>query len=214
MRLRLLLATTFFGVAWLTSPALTKATTAPSPAFGAALAKARSSAPSPSPSPTYSTAPYAERLAAAKSVKVMTSILGVKLGATLESAHKKLDKLCDPAHQPKEEKEEETKEGERKVLWELSKTNYSSIFVKADDQGKIIYVSGFLRPGKEIPFEKIGETGKAPIQTASTIGWDILRPKQPLYRVVASGANRKANNIMLFVVKRPGLNSSVFSSSK
>ncbi len=155
--------------------------------------------------PAHSLAPYKERLANAKSVKVMKSILGVELGSTLEAAHAKLDKLCDSAHRPKEEKEDDADEGEQKVLWELSKTDYSFVFVKADDEGRITYVSGFLRPGKEIPFKKIGESAKAPVQNANMIAWDVLRPKRPLYRVVASGQNRKAGKIMFFVVQRPGL---------
>src|SRR5438067_12448234 len=55
-------------------------------------------AQSQSPLPAYSLAPYEERLAAARSVKVMTSILGLELGSTLEQAHAKLDKLIGPRH--------------------------------------------------------------------------------------------------------------------
>ena len=162
---------------------------------------------SPPPLPAYSTAPYAKRLAAAKSVKVNMSILGLKLGSTLEQAHEKLDKLCDSTHRPKEEKEEESEEGEQKVLWELARTDYSFVFVKANEKGKITYLSGFLRPGKQIPFGKIGDTNKAPIQNAELIAWDVLRPNQPLSRVIATGSgDRKANNIMIFAVKRATLN--------
>jgi len=158
---------------------------------------------SPPPLPSNSLAPYEVRLANAKSVKVTTSILGISLGSSLEHAHETLDKLCDTAHRPKEEKEEEEGQGEHKVLWELAKSPYGSVFVKADDKEKITYISGFLRKGKEMPFEKIGETKKAPLQDQNTIAWDVLRLKQRPFRVVASGLNRKANNIMIFVVKRP-----------
>ncbi len=158
---------------------------------------------SPPPLPSNSLAPYEQRRANAKSVKVMTSILGITLGSSLEHAHEILDKLCDKAHRPKEEKEEEEGEGEHKVLWELAKSPYGFVFVKADDKERITYISGFLRKGKEMPFEKIGETKKAPLQDENTIAWDVLRPKQAPFRVVASGLNRKANNIMIFVVKRP-----------
>ena len=48
-------------------------------------------------------APFKERLAAAKSVKVETDILGVKLDSSLGAAHAVLDSLCDSAHRPKEE---------------------------------------------------------------------------------------------------------------
>jgi hypothetical protein len=158
---------------------------------------------SPPPLPSNSLAPYEVRLANAKSVKVMTSILGITLGSSLEHAHETLDKLCDNAHRPKEEKEEEEGEGEHKVLWELARSPYGFVFVKADDKEKITYISGFLRKGKEMSFDKIGETKKAPLQDQNTIAWDVLRLKQAPFRVVASGLNRKASNIMIFVVKRP-----------
>jgi len=164
-------------------------------------AETRSPAQSESPLPSYSLSPYEDRLASAQSVKVMISILGLELGSTLEQAHAKLDKLSDPAHPPKEEEEG----SERKVLWQLAGTDYSAVFVRSDERKRVTYIDAFLRPGKEIPFEKIGETKKAPLQDVNTIAWDVLRPKRPLFRVVAKGADRKANNITIFVVKRPSL---------
>jgi hypothetical protein len=164
-------------------------------------AQTRSPAESKSPRPSYSLAPYEDRLAAAQSVKVTISILGLELGSTLEQVHAKLDKLSDPAHPPKEEEEGP----ERKILWQLARTDYSAVFVKSDERKQITYINAFLRPGKEIPFEKIGDTKKAPLQDVNTIVWDVLPPNRPLFRVVAKGADRKANNITIFVVKRPGL---------
>ena len=164
-------------------------------------AQTGSPAESKSPRPSYSLAPYEDRLAAAQSVEVTISILGLELGSTLEQAHAKLDKLSDPAHPPKEEEEGP----ERKILWQLARTDYSAVFVKSDEKKRITYINAFLRPGKEIPFEKIGDTKKAPLQDVNTIVWDVLRPNRPLFRVVAKGSDRKANNITIFVVKRPGL---------
>ena len=154
---------------------------------------------SPVPVPTYSLAPYEQRLAVAQSVKVMTAILGLELGSTLKQAHAKLDKLSDPKHPPKEE----TEGSEGKVLWQMADTDYSAIFVKVDDE-KITYINAIVRPGKEIPFDKIGEAQKAPAQNANTIAWDVLRPNRPLFRVVANGVNRKASSLTLFIVKRAG----------
>ena len=163
-------------------------------------AQTRSPAESKSPRPSYSLAPYEDRLAAAQSVKVTISILGLELGSTLEQAHAKLDKLSDPAHPPKEEEEGP----ERKVLWQLARTDYSAVFVKSDEKGRITYINAFLRPGKDIPFEKIGDTKKAPLQDINTIAWDVLRPNRPLFRVVASGADQRASSITIFIVKRAG----------
>ena len=162
---------------------------------------------SPTPLPTASLAPYEQRRANAETVNVMDSILDLEPGSSLEQAHAKLDELSDPAHPPKQEEEGPRKgeASEHKVLWQLAKTDYSFVFVKADDQERISYIKAFLRPGKELPFDKIGDAKKAPVQDANTIAWDVLRPDRPLFRVVATGAERKATSIMIFVVKRPQL---------
>ena len=187
---------------FLTLVGLTQLSQAKTPSSASSTASALPSpAQSNSPLPSYSLAPYEDRLAAAQPVKVTISILGLELGSTLEKAHAKLDKLSDPAHPPKEQEEGP----ERKVLWQVARTDYSAVFVKSDERRRIIYINAFLRPGKEIPFEKIGDAKKAPLQDVNTIAWDVLRPKRPLFRAVAKGADRKANNIAIFVVKRPGL---------
>ena len=161
--------------------------------------------PSPSvPAASPRLAPFKERLTAAQSVKVETNILGLELDASLEKAHEKLDPLGSPARPSVEAaKEAEHDEEERKVLWQLAKSDFSSVLVKADDKERITYITGFLRPGKEIPFEKIGQTEKAPILTDRTVAWDVVRPNQPLIRLVARGDKRKAKSITLFIVKRP-----------
>jgi len=89
------------------------------------------------------------------------------------------------------------------VLWQLAKTDFGSIYVKADDKDRITYIAGFFRPGKEIPFDKIGQVEKAPIQTDKMVAWDVVRPNRSLIRVVARGSERKANSITMFIVKRP-----------
>jgi len=148
--------------------------------------------------------PFKERLAAAKSVKVETDILGVKVDSSLDAAHAILDSLCDSAHRPKEEAgEAERGEHERKVFWQLAKSDFSSLLVKADDKERIIYILGSLRPGKEIPFDKIGELEKAPLLSDKVVAWDVVKPDNSLLRVVARGAERKASSITVFIVKRP-----------
>jgi hypothetical protein len=149
-------------------------------------------------------APFKERLAAAKSVKVKTDILGVEVDSSLDAAHAILDSLCDPAHRPKEETgEAERGEHEHKVFWQLAKTDFSSLLVKTDDKERITYILGSLRPGKEIPFDKIGELDKAPLLSDKVVAWDVVKPDNSLLRVVARGAERKASSITVFIVKRP-----------
>ena len=170
----------------------------------AAPGSAPASSPSPSPSTSPKLAPFKERLAAAKSVKVEASVLGLGIGSTLAQAHARLDSLGEPA-KPSTEATEDAEQGEkeRRIIWHLAKSDFSSVFVKADEQERIIYLAAFLRPGKEIPFDKVGQTEKAPVLTDHTVAWDVVRPNQPLIRVVARGEDRKASSITIFLVKRP-----------
>ncbi len=171
------------------------------------------SSASASPSASFSEkgkrASFKERLAAAESVKVQTDLLGLEMGMPVEAAHQKLDPLTDPAKPSVEEggdeESGEKKQGEEehRVVWQLTKSDYSSIYIKADEKDRITYISGILRPGKEIPFAKLGEVEKAPMATETNVAWDVVRPNKPFIRVVARGAERKANSITIFVVRRP-----------
>jgi hypothetical protein len=164
-----------------------------------------SSSASPSPSKRPKLASFKERLAAAQSVKVQTAILGIELDSTLESAHAKLDSLGQSSDRPLDGANEtaERNEGEHKISWQLAKTEYASVFVKADEKKRITYIAGYLRPGKEMPFDKIGQLEKAPVLSDRVVAWDVVRPNRPLIRVVARGSERKANSITMFIVKRP-----------
>jgi hypothetical protein len=177
-------------------------------ANGQTPAPTASAVASPSPAKRPKLAPFKDRLAAAKSVKVQTSILGIELDSTLESAHTKLDSLGDPSARSLDGPDEaaERSEGEHKVSWQLAKTDYGSVFAKADDKERITYIGAYLRPGKEMPFDKIGELEKAPVLTDRVVAWDVVRPNRPLIRVVARGSDRKANSITMFIVKRPRTN--------
>ena len=168
-------------------------------------ASAPSSSASPSPSKRPKLASFKERLAAAQSVKVQTAVLGIELDSTLESAHSKLDSLGQRSARPVDGADEtaERNEGEHKVSWQLAKTEYASVFVKADEKKRITYIAGYLRPGKEMPFDKIGQLEKAPVLSDRVVAWDVVRPNRPLIRVVARGSGRKANSITIFIVKRP-----------
>jgi len=145
---------------------------------------------------------FAERLAAAKSVKVQTDILGVGIDSSLEQARAKFDPLAPPHGRPEKEAEKE-EEGEQKLLWKLDKSNFSSVFVKADASERVTYLLGSLRPGQEIPFAQIGEVEKAPIHNDKVVAWDVVRENRLLVRVVAKGTNHKAESITIFLVKRP-----------
>lgn len=172
-------------------------------ANGETSAPTSSLAASPSLPKPIRLAPYKERLAQAGSVAVQTDILGIGIDSSLETAHATFDSLCDSAHRPKEETDNaESDERERKVLWQLAKTDFGSVYVKVDDKERITHIAGFLRPGKEISFDKIGQVEKAPLQTDKIVAWDVVRPNRPLIRVIARGSERKASSITVLIVKR------------
>ena len=172
---------------------------------GDTFASPPSSTASPSLPKSPKLAPFKERLAAAQSVKVQTAILGIELDATLENARSKLDSLGHSTARPVDEVDESAKrsDGEHTVSWQLVKTDYGSVSVKADEKGRITYIAAYLRPGKEMPFDKIGQLEKAPVLTDRVVAWDVVTPSRPLIRVVARGPERKANSITMFIVKRP-----------
>lgn len=172
---------------------------------GDTFASPPSSTASPSLPKSPKLAPFNQRLAAAQSVKVQTAILGIELDSTLKNAHSKLDSLGHSTARPLDEADEAAKrsEGEHTVSWQLVKTDYGSVSVKADEKGRITYIAAYLRPGKEMPFDKIGQLEKAPVLTDRVVAWDVVRPSRPLIRVVARGSERKADSITMFIVKRP-----------
>ena len=102
--------------------------------------------------------------------------------STLESAHSKLDSLGQPSARLLDGADEAAgrTEDEHKVSWQLAKTDYGSVFVKADEKERITYITAYLWPGKET-FEKIGQLGKAPVLTDRVVAWDVVRPNRPLY---------------------------------
>lgn len=147
-------------------------------------------------------APVDVRSANARSVEVLTSVLGIELGSTVDSAHSKLDKFCAVPPKDEHEPEKDGSEGERKVLWQFAETDYKAVFVKADAEERITSITALLRPGREQAFDNIGDLNKAPMISDSEVAWDVLRPGRPLFRVVARGTKKKAETILIFVVKR------------
>lgn len=166
------------------------------------MARGGSPTPPDSISKSGKLAPFRERLAAAKSVRVQTNILGIELDSPLEQAHAKLSSLGDVKSPIKEKEKTDDDEEGHKMLWQLAKSDFRSVYVKTDKEDRITYIMGLLREGKEIPFDKIGQIEKAPILTDATVAWDVVRPNRPLVRVVASGQDRKAASITILIVKR------------
>ncbi|HSI73833.1 MAG TPA: hypothetical protein VK934_11720 [Fimbriimonas sp.] len=123
--------------------------------------------------------------------RVIDSILGVSVGASFEESRELLDRFGKGG----ESEEEEREEAGEKMAWRFDSGEFTAIAVRADDQGRVKWVTGFLRPGKERPFETIGDL-KLGVSTQNEAIWNI-RTGSSAYRVVAKGSNKRASVMYL-----------------
>jgi hypothetical protein len=131
-------------------------------------------------------------------MRVIDSILGAGIGKNVESVSKKLDRLTnDKRKESGEENEEgEEREGGRKEAWTLTSNRYATIALKADERGRIVWVTGFVRPGKEIPFSELGDLSSATTSTDAIAIWNVATPAGG-YRLVAKGQDGRARVVSL-----------------
>ncbi len=141
-------------------------------------------------------APGAKAVPAAPSAT--TSVLGVRVGMDLNDAHAKL-RLLGKSASGDEDADSDSDEG-RKELWHLKATPFTQIALAAVD-GRIAWVTGFVRPGQEIPFSALGRVSQAAVHTSSRVVWDVVTP-QDRYRIMAGGKNGKAQYVSLIDFKQ------------
>jgi len=136
-----------------------------------------------------------------KRSRVSDSILGVRIGTSLEDARKKLEKLSVPNDHPTA-KEEDNDEPGTKQVWILKGTNYSSVALKTNEKGRVVWVTGFVRPNEELPFTELGDTSVAMRATDSQAIWNVANSNGG-YRLVAKGQNGRARVIYLLSLATP-----------
>jgi len=129
-----------------------------------------------------------------KRARVARSILGVEVGASLEEAHEKLEALGTSSS--KESGEERDGEEGRKEAWTLRETDYSALALGADDEGRVVWVSGFVRPGRDIPFSDLGDVASAVHSSDMQVVWNVETPDGG-YRLVAKGSGGRARVVYL-----------------
>jgi hypothetical protein len=137
----------------------------------------------------------------AERMRVIKSILGVGIGRDLDTVREKLDRLTIKKEQRSLERAEanerdEEREGGSKQAWTLTSTDYATIAVKADEDGRVVWVTGFVRPGRDIRFEELGDLSSATISSDSVAIWDVATPSGG-YRVVAKGKDNRARVVSL-----------------
>jgi hypothetical protein len=139
--------------------------------------------------------------------RVPESILGVGIGSTLQDAHAKLDRLRtrnarEDSEEESGEEQEQKLEGSRKEAWALRATNYATVAFKVDRNRRVVWITGFVRPGKEIPFAKLGNLSSATVVTNIRVVWNVATPSGG-YRVIAKGQNGRAGVVSLLSLSTP-----------
>lgn len=130
---------------------------------------------------------------------VRDSILGVRIGSDLEEARQKLSPLAESS--PPDEEDDE-REGGKKEAWVLKGTEFRSVALQTDRNAKVVWVTGFVRAGREIPFARLGDVAAALRATQSEAIWNVASAHGG-YKLVAKGQNGRAHVIYLLSLAAP-----------
>ena len=133
--------------------------------------------------------------------RVNDSILGVRIGTSLEEARKKLEPLSIASERSSDEDEDKEESGTKR-FWRLKGTNYTSVALKTNQKGLVVWVTGFVRPSKGLLFSELGDTSRALRATDSQAIWNVATPNGG-YRLVAKGQNGRARVIYLLSLATP-----------
>jgi hypothetical protein len=122
-------------------------------------------------------------------------LLGVRVGMPLGEARALLDRLGTGGGR-------DTRSGGRKEVWALSGTDFQYVSLKADGRGRVVWVSGFVRPERAIPFDRLGDVGAAAEASGSVAIWNVAAGPTP-YRLVAKGRDGRAAVVYLLDLTAP-----------
>ena len=120
---------------------------------------------------------------------------GIGIGTSIDEARSKLSQIGTGGGR-------DTRDGGRKEAWTLKETDFSAMAFKTNKSGRIVWVSAFVRPGREVLFAKLGDPVKATTLTKSQAIWNVSLPGGG-YRLVAKGAEGKASVVYLLSLDFP-----------
>lgn len=127
--------------------------------------------------------------------RVSDSILGVRVGTSFDAARKKIEPFSIASDRATDLDEQKGERGIKRV-WRLNGTDYTSVALKANKKGRVVWITGFVRPDKELLFSELGDAAVAMRATDSQAIWNIATPNGG-YRLVAKGQNGRARVIYL-----------------
>jgi hypothetical protein len=120
---------------------------------------------------------------------------GIGIGTSIDEAQSKLRQIGTGGGR-------DTRDGGRKEAWTLRETDFASLAFKTNKAGRVVWVSAFVRPGREVLFAKLGDPAKATTFTNSQAIWNVDSASGG-YRVVAKGAEGKASVVYLLSLDFP-----------
>jgi hypothetical protein len=120
------------------------------------------------------------------------TILGVRIGMTLDEAQAQLGRLGTRAGR-------ELRDGGHKEAWTLKATDYGSVALRTDARGRVVWITGFRRAGQEAPFSEFGDLSRATLHDRARAVWDI-RNERPGYRLMVRGNDGKAQVVTLLAM--------------
>ena len=88
-----------------------------------------------------------------------------------------------------------THDGGNKPVWSLNGTPFSSLALKVNAAGRVVWVTGFVRPGQGMPFKELGDLARANAVSASRVVSDV--PTAGGYRLIARGSGGRARTVSL-----------------
>ena len=131
----------------------------------------------------------------AQETAVTKSLGGISIGTSLEEARSILGRIGTGGGR-------DTRDGGRKEAWTLKETEFATIAFKSNGAGRIVWISAFVRPGKEVPFTKFGDTAKATSLSTSQVIWNVGSARGG-YRLVTKGTEGRASVVYLLALDFP-----------
>ena len=125
-------------------------------------------------------------------------LLGVSIGDRESDVLPKLDAIGKRLTSPRGD-------GGRRHTIALHETPFTYLIVITNAPGEVRRMSGFVRPGQEIPFEVLGDIESPSGSANASMFWDMMQEEASRkYRLVAKGNDRKAQVVFLIGVPKRG----------
>ena len=132
----------------------------------------------------------------AEPAKASDSIQGVRIGAEIEEVEETLKRYGPALRAGSEDEDEQEREEKRRAVWSLARGDYETIVIEADARGRVTGATGFVRKGREIPFERFGGESAAARWSESIAIWNVPTPEGG-YRLIARGPGKRARVVTL-----------------